>query len=486
MRSSQNPGERFKVLHPIILLLLVSLVFGLIFFGYQGAFSRLMADDYCYAAKGRDLGLFQGLWDIYTTWSGRYSAIILILAIEPLVEWLVKVIPAILLLVWLGSLIRLFISIQNGLIEKLPHWFGWTMAALILYLTILIAPNRFQILYWLNGSITYTLPLICLTALAGWSISIIGNQRSPKPPQIAGFGLLAFVAGGFSETNAALQVGFFTLAVIGCSIILKGDRKKIGMILMGTGLFFSFIAMVILVLSPGNHIRQELFPDPPGFFTLIYSAIRYALAFIYHLVLGYLVPVITGSMVSFIFGVIIRSSSMVENLDVSKLGISLWKIIAAIVVVVFGLIVCCMAPSAYAQSAYPELRALLSATYIFILGMIGFFLLVGYFLSGRMLSDQKRSSIIREIALIILLFGCAYPFFASKNLAGDLEQARVFASKWDEREKDIQQAVTLGEKNLTLPGLDSQHGISDLQVEPEYWVNSCMAEYYRVDSITGK
>ncbi len=126
MRSSQNPEERFKVLRPIILLLLVSLVFSLIFFGYQGAFSRLMADDYCYAAKGRDLGLFQGLWDIYTTWSGRYSSIFLILVIEPLLEGLVKVLPAILLLVWLGSLIRLIINIQNRMIEKLPHWYGWT------------------------------------------------------------------------------------------------------------------------------------------------------------------------------------------------------------------------------------------------------------------------------------------------------------------------------------------------------------------------
>ncbi len=294
------------------------------------------------------------------------------------------------------------------------------------------------------------------------------------------------VSGGFSETNAALQVGFFTLALIGCSITLKGDRKKSGMILMGTGLFVSLIAIVILVLSPGNHIRQELFPDPPGFFTLIYSSIRYALAFMYHLVLGYLVPVITGSVISFIFGVIIRSSPGVENLVESKRRIQLWKIIAAIIVVVFGLIVCCVAPSAYAQSAYPELRALLSATYIFILGMIGFFLVAGFFFSGRMGSDPKRLNIIHKISLIILLLGCAYPFYAGKNLTGDLEQAQLFASKWDEREKVIQQAITLGENNLTLAGLDSQHGISDLQVEPDYWVNSCMADYYRVESITGK
>lgn len=487
LSTSHTTGDNPKVLRSVILLLLVSLLFGLIFFAYQGAFSRMMADDFCYASKGRDLGILQGLLDIYTSWSGRYSTILLILATEPLTPWLVRILPAFLLLSWLASLIYLIGQLQKGIDETMPRWIGWTVAAQILYLVILVAPNRFQVLYWLNGSITYTLPLILLTILAGWSLSIIQREKSLNLMTGFGFGLLILLAAGFSETNAALQTGAFALAIPACLFFLKGDKKTKGIVLFTIGLGVSLLGISALALSPGNHIRQALFPQPPGFFTLVYLSLRYALAFIYHTFLGFPVPILFGAMISFVLGMSYQNMREKRGENSSRLKGVAWKIVIAFLFAIFGLIVCCTAPSAYAQSAYPEPRALLSATFIFIMGLAGLGFWLGTRLSGWVVTlpnmTIKRT---QNFLLIVLLAGCLYSFYAGRNLTEDLKQAQAFSEKWDTRDQTIRQAIASGQPDLILPGLDSQHGISDLQIEPGFWVNSCMADYYQVKTITGK
>lgn len=487
MRSSQVPADSLKVFRPVLLLLLVSLLFGLIFFAYQGVFSRMMADDFCYGVKGREMGVINGLADIYTSWSGRYSTILLILATEAVSPWLVKAMPAIILALWLGSLAFLVSEIRKIFNPRLSKWMGWIVAATIIYLAILIAPNRFQVLYWMNGAVTYSFPLIGLTLLTAWSINLLEGKKPISIVSIAGFALLTLISGGFSETNAALQAGTFALGLALFMILSTTKMRKRAARILGTGLFFSLVSIAILASSPGNHIRQALFPQPPDVFQLIFLSMRYALAFIYHHILGYPLPLLFGGMVSLILGLLSQRVNVNEKPSKKSKIWPSWKMIILIAIGTFLLIVCCTAPSAYAQSAYPEARALLSATYILIIGITSAGLLLGYWLSSWLshrFPQENRQ--IQNIILLILLIGCVYPFHASRNLSADVDQARAYAVQWDVREQTIELSINRGETDLILPGLNSQHGISDLQVEPDYWVNNCMADYYRVESITGK
>lgn len=447
----------------------------------------MMADDFCYAVKGREMGVIKGLADIYTSWSGRYSTILLILVSESISSWLVKALPAIILAFWLGSLAFLIEEIRKIINPGLPKWMGWIAAAMIGYLVILIAPNRFQVLFWMNGSVTYSFPLIGLTLLAAFSIKLYQGGKTISGLSIAGFCVLVLINGGFSETNAALQTGLFALGAVASLFFSTNQKRKHMALTMGTGFFFSVVSIVILASSPGNHIRQALFPQPPDIFTIVYLSIRYALAFIYHHILGYPVPLLFGIMVSLILGMLTqKASNSVEPKQKQDIW-SPFKIIILLAVATFLLIVCCTAPSAFAQSTYPEARALLSATYILILGLAGMGFLLGHgissWLSHRFHQENQQ---IQNIILLLILIGCIYPYHASRNLSGDVDQARKYSEQWDEREQAIELSISKGETNLVLPGLSSQHGISDLQVDSNYWVNSCMADYYQVESITGK
>jgi hypothetical protein len=61
-----------------------------------------------------------------------------------------------------------------------------------------------------------------------------------------------------------------------------------------------------------------------------------------------------------------------------------------------------------------------------------------------------------------------------------------YAQRWDERDAFIRAELAAGKQDLVIPGLESRFGLSDLQVQKEYWVNNCTAGYYGANSITGR
>lgn len=69
VKSSYSTALRL----PALLLLLLPLAFH----AFLGSFSRFSADSYCHAGLVRRLGWLGMVKDLYSTWSGRFSASLL-------------------------------------------------------------------------------------------------------------------------------------------------------------------------------------------------------------------------------------------------------------------------------------------------------------------------------------------------------------------------------------------------------------------------
>jgi len=256
-----------------------------------------------------------------------------------------------------------------------PRTLVFVTAALVIFLSCLIAPNRFQVLYWLNGSLTYTIPLVTLTALVLWSLKLTWQQKPPAYWVLLLFGFAGVISGGFSETTAVLQFSGFFMLLIYCVIYKRISRY---LLVFGIGVAASLAAIILFLVSPGNHIRQALFPAPPGIFELVYLSTRYGLAFIYHTLIAYPVPILFGVFIACLMGILLSISLETEASPSGNHARSAWLTAGIIALSTLVLIICICAPSAYAQSAYPEARALLPAVYILLLGLISLAGLAGF------------------------------------------------------------------------------------------------------------
>ena len=146
------------------------------------------------------------------------------------------------------------------------------------------------------------------------------------------------------------------------------------------------------------------------------------------------------------------------------------------------------APSAYAMNAYPDDRSILVPQALLVLAAVLSSALLGTGLRRLgFLPDLaarptlKRILPVAILAMIILASG--YSLWETARQAPDFQS---YAFLWDQRAAVLLNARQQGDTQITVYGLASRFGISDLEAEPDYWVNSCMAEYYGFSTIWGK
>ena len=73
-----------------------------------------------------------------------------------------------------------------------------------------------------------------------------------------------------------------------------------------------------------------------------------------------------------------------------------------------------------------------------------------------------------------------------RQLILDVAGLREYTIRWDAREQIVLQEKMNGVSEIVIPGLEARELVADIRVDPNYWVNSCMAAYYGVDKIIGK
>jgi hypothetical protein len=470
-----------KWYNPIMALMVIVLVLSILPFIYTGTFSRYQADDYCFSSSLIQNGYLGALKDSYQTWSNRFSTILVIGLIDPLKVIGLRILPGVLISGMLGGLYLLIRELKKRMEWKLGRTEYFILAAMITFFTVYTAPDQFQSFYWRSGSITYTLPVVILPFLLALILRANSQTETPQGLLLMGGSifLLALLNGGFSETTAAFQTVIFGLLFGWVLLKAPQEKKKQKLALLLCAISGVIAAMIIMILSPGNAVRLENMPAPPGLFMLIYLSFRFAAGFVVNTIQGSPLPVV----ISFILAFTLAMLSSWKDISLRGWTWLFW----GIPVGAFLLVVAVCAPSAYAESAYAEARAFLPARWVLTLAGIAWFYLLGIVYQTWRYKNPKYQLIKEQtfIAFIIVL-SSFYVMRGALVTLGSIPDYQARAKAWDTRAARIEQQINTGILDIETTELDSFGRIRELSDNPKLWVNKCAAIYYGVNSITAK
>lgn len=480
----------------LALLLCACLAFGsaVMAFAITGAQTRYWADDYCYTAVLRTDGFWRAQVSFYQHTSDRYSVIPLVGISEMFGPQAIRVWPAVAVLlagasgVWALGLILTAAGTKFSLVERL------FVVLIVLFFTLWQAPNLFQSLYWRSGMLTYFMPLIFLTFMAGLLVWLACRE------QLRGWGvplivLLAFMTGGFSETTAALQAGSLGLVIAAGLVVARwgsaaarGFARRLagwaGWALLGT-----LAAMLVLYFSPSNQLRLVHMPEPAPLPVLIGLSLRYALDFMVDTVKTQPLPTLLSGLSFLALSLAYHAARWPGYGAVFYHPRHAARMLLLSVAVTYLLIVCVCAPSVYVEVAYPEPRALIAGRLVMVLGLAA-----GGWASGKLLlalisrfgADRLKGGLVLAGALVLLGLLSLYPLrSASLILQKDLPYYQARAAGWDDRDSQIRAAIAQGQRSLEVPALDSIAGLMELTSNPRVFPNTCTAAAYGLDSLTG-
>ena len=226
-------------------------------FAYLGQFSRMMSDDYCQIAEGKAMGAWGYMIHQLDTWSGGYANWFFKGAIAPLDTLIPRMMPALIIALWLVGLSWLvFQCLAHLKIDKPRRPFAVAIAAL----TVAASINAFyspQSFYWYAASTHYTLPMALLTvymALAFW----LAKRTRPPAWGLAAGGLLCFISAGASEIFIVFQVTFLALCLLASFVFLRDSVRRSYALVFGIGWLATLIGLAIQLSAPGIARRAEV------------------------------------------------------------------------------------------------------------------------------------------------------------------------------------------------------------------------------------
>ena len=361
MQTTPTPRKPFTIDKAAAALGILIFLAGTAVFAYAGTFARYWADDYCYSAVARDSGLLGSIWDWYRASGNRFSTILLVSISEWFGSQAIRFVPAFVLLGWTAGWWFFLARLSDALGRRGPRRWWVLMGLVQVFFCVLLAPDRLQSVYWRMGTLHYTFPLALLLVNLGWLAGRWERGASLRFAILSGG--LAFFAAGFSETFTALQTGLLGLLLVFLRIAARRQSGP-GARLAAGALVGSLLAMGVMALSPSNVWRQAAMPPPAHPLDLVTYSLRYAADFIQYSLRGQPLPILVFSLtVGLIVALWLGQPAGRVSTRLALAGIPLSLGLG------FGLVVCCVAPSAYAGLLYPAGRALMPARFAFLLGL---------------------------------------------------------------------------------------------------------------------
>jgi hypothetical protein len=389
----------------------------LIFQVYLCSFSRMVADDYCSASAVINNGLVQAMQLHYIQWSGRFSASLLDALVGLASPFIVPFAPAIAIILWLVTITWALTRFGFSLFK------AELSAVFIISVTLAWTLDPYDSLCWGQGMRSVIPPLILIPiilATHSWFLAF----------------LVAFIAGGFSETFSVLQV---TLLI--SLAVFWGERRKV----LLAAFVGALLALIMVAIAPGNLVRVSLYPDP----TLVST-------------------IDLTNLVSISF--LLRSlpamlSVFLVSLSIDRISINK-RFLAWSPLVFIGLIYSCIAPAAYAMSQPPPGRALIIPTF---LAMV-FAAFWGLSFRFRI----PKSIVLPAASLVLLVLSIntlqsSYPLYTN------------FARMWEADALIIQSAKANGLETTAIKAPQRPTLFVDLNNPKNDWVLYCMNEFYKIN-----
>lgn len=476
---------KFAFHKTITLALLVQSLTGLAalaFFMYLGTYSRFWADDFCYFVTFENSqNIFQAIQTFYFSWSNRYTNILLIGLVGIFGRQAIIYLPAVMIGLLVLSLFILLQQLKSLLRLSISPLISLNLAVFLTFLAILQTPNRFQSVFWMMGLITYFAPILFWTWITTMLLWSHAQQIDLKKHWFGpiGLALLAFLAGGLSETTLTFQITFLGLFLL--ATLLGAPANRTALLFGSVALAASLIAFLVVFLSPGNTIRLETMPEETQFtiekITLIFI---FTWDFIRDTTRSLLAPTLVSVLSA--FSLALAAFHNHEKPTPRRF----WLILALVPPTAYLLIASMVTPSVYVYGAYgyPEPRALFPAQFVLTASLMTIGFLLGWQVTAwlRQKSDLLISS-GKIVISVFLLAAAAYPLWFLQREIQTVPQFARHAERWDARNAYLIEQRRQGNLDVVLDGIQSPGKLIELRENPNFWVNLCVADFYDLNSI---
>jgi hypothetical protein len=426
-------------------------------------FNRWVADDYGYSAMVTQHGWWGGQVAQYTGWSGRFTSNATIMGTVSLGPWSARVVPALVILVWLAALLFLARELASAL-RIAASWTALLVGAGgVLVASLAFAPDLFESVYWITGAMTYAVPLIGATVLGALLIRAATAQRSRWELLIAM--LIALLAGGCCEPYAVIQV--CTVAVMALLALRRTNRLRTTACAV---LIASLLSLLAVAVAPGNAIREAALPPHPTLADIAWPAVVGGVQCLLDDVEFHPLGVLAALAIGTVIGVTVRRSWQPPTrlcLAALVLAIATWMVTAAM--------------TDWASSSLGPARALLTAAYVTVLAITIVGVRLGAAIgAGRPLLAKRSSAVLVGgiiLAITIPVAG-SLPAMQRYAQASDLQAAALRAAA-----HDVAQRVTVNGVSTTSLGVLSFDPGEELSENPRYFVNEQCETYYGIPTV---
>lgn len=452
-------------------------------YAFLGTFSRYTSDDYCLSAfYVRDTDFLTNMAARYQVSSSRYTNILFIGFADKVFGWYnPAVLPPLMLTLFVAGLYLFLDQIQKLARLSWSRWFSFYLAALIVYFSLVQAPDLYETLYWRAGMTSHFAPIAFLPFLGAFVIKQIrlASERIPPGWVYAVCFVMMFMIGGLSEPPTTLMVTTLGLAIFAVWwwVPKSPVRRSILMILFST-LAGAFIALMVLALAPAN--AQRLGNTESNLFVLAWSTFSKTLEFMADTVRTLPLPVFFSLVIP---ALLFHMTSSNEESPSKSSFQNLAVFIPVVLLISYILIAASFAPSVYGQG-FPAARARFAGVVLFSATCM----MIGAF-TGKVTADSKmillRSSWFRISIMIMFILLSLYPLRTAWRLASEVPAYQQRAAAWDARDLQIRTLKAEGVRDLTVPFL-SDDAVQDLGDRREFRLNRCAARLYGVNSILAK
>ena len=449
------------------LLIAITLLIPILVYAFSSIYSRLMADDFCYAVSFHQYGLLGAISYYYDNWFGRISQTVGATFGSALGVPFAEIFPVLLLVIWLIGLWWLCHQLA-----KLLHWQDsltvFIGAELILYATLAGTAQIYHSLYWISGVFPYTVPLVLATYQAALILRALRRGSAPALAILASI-VLAIVAGLTSEPFALAFVGVLVGGIIGVTIFRpRPEARRAALTLLIPAVITAIIALVIMVAAPGNTLRQGLFPPTHAPVALLTQSFIYTGAIIISLIL---IAPLTIPLTLTLSAIVAYNQ---PKMEITRRFLRICMGLTA--VAAFGLIFLITVPAIYATSTAPPARVLIIPQFILICALVVIGYLVGLY--ARKSSRRPLRLIFAGLIGLLLIVG---PLLTAGSLIALTPKLNTYALEWDQRDAQIRAAAEQGQQTITVAPLSvdvaSLTGLDTLATE------GCAAPYYGVQSL---
>lgn len=461
---------------------------GLAFMAYLGFYNRYWADDWCYNVDFKNQGIVGALNTYYETVDGsligygysnnRYSLTLLAGLLYMVGIFGAKITATLVIGCWLVGLLWVLFNLAD--MFRYPSKTILVLGAVILlYYTLYLSPQRFEVLYWIAG-IHYSFSIITGLYLVGLITYQIAHDTRSRIANYITFPL-AFLAGGLSETGCAY---LFSGAALALLITFYYRQKQAAWAAKAfPTLILAFLglaaALAALVLSPSNIARLDIIsrgrtPLP----TTLLASFRFSAGFMLDslksLPLPHFVIVNTFLSLSILAGTYHKSPSSF-----------FWKTaiwILVVMIIVWILISAVQAPSVYIYNTPPDPRGKSLARFTMLAGLA-----VTAWISGQAINFKWQNKVIILLALLGLGFNVIYSIRTMARTYTELPGFIYRANLWDQRDADIRNARAQGTTEMEVIVIDMKDvGVKDIMqshLMDEGWVSTCASRYYGLEAI---